>query len=212
MKKILTVRNIYNLHEEYLPLSGVLARVLGEKTRSGAWLIYGAEKNGKTTFALTVANTLSRVEKVLYVSAEEGVEAEFRQTMMRSGVSEDNGRIHFTDYTPVVNLEEYLAKRRAAKIIFIDNLTVYAEELKGGNLFNLIKTHSDKLFVFIAHEKNGEPYNATARMCKRLAKVIVRVRGLVAEVGGRCPGGRIIIDKSGASLALGEQTIDNNML
>lgn len=206
------MRNVYDASEAYLPLDGALAKAFGNQPPYGVWLIYGAEKNGKTTFALKLANALSQIGKVLYVSAEQGTGGAFRKLVIRAGIDKDNRNIHAIGEESIDELDERLSKRRAAGIVFIDNLMMYEEECKHGRLAAFLANHRDKLLIFLAHEtKNGEPYNPAAKLCKRRANAIVRVRGMVAQVGGRgnAAGGNLIIDRPGAALVLGEQAIDN---
>ena len=59
------------------------------------------------------------------------------------------------------------------------------------------------LFIFLAHEEKGQPYTGSAKMCKRLAKVIVHIDCFTASFSGRCPGGVLQIDKDLAETILG---------
>lgn len=204
MARTLSIKNLYSKKFEYMPLDGDFAKALGNQTREGAWLIYGAEKNGKTTFALMLADYLSKIEKTLYISAEEGLEDTFQAACLRSGIRANNANLKCVDYIPLVQLQERLNKRKCERVILIDNLTVYGEELKGKGMWKLLNDYPSTLFIFLAHEKDGEPYTATARMCKRLSKVFVRVEGLTATMGGRCPGGRLMIDETRATVCFGE--------
>ena len=70
-RRALTVRNVLDSRNEQLPLEGVWADAFGKRDFGGAWLVYGREKHGKTTFALMFARVLSHKEPVLYISAEE---------------------------------------------------------------------------------------------------------------------------------------------
>lgn len=215
MQRALTIRNIYNVREEYLPLKGVLAKVFGDQPPCGVWLIYGAEKNGKTTFALKLANALSEIGRVLYVSAEQGTGVGFREIAVRAGIDIGNRNIHVIGEEPLDELDERLNRRRAANIVFIDNVMMYEDEFRHGRLAAFLKNHRSKLLIFLAHEtKDGEPHNPAAKLCKKRANAIVRVRGMVAEVGGRgnAAGGSLIIDRPGAALVLGEQAVGDNLL
>lgn len=70
MARALTIRNLYDKVFSFLPLEDEWLEAIGTETEdSGVWLIYGKEKNGKTTFALKLANYLSTMRKVLYISA-----------------------------------------------------------------------------------------------------------------------------------------------
>jgi len=205
----LSIRNIYDKKYITMPFTGVWADAMGQPEHNGIWIIYGPEKNGKTWFALQLANYLTAFDKVLYVSAEEGVSKAFRDACGRVGIDAKNRKLSVLDYTPIAELDEKLSKRKAPRIVFLDNATIYADELKGGMLRQLTAKHPTKLFVIVAHEERGEPYTAVAKIAKKLAKVIVRVKGLACTVWGRCPGGTIMIDENSATLYWGMQIASN---
>lgn len=205
MSRTLTVKNLYDKKFRTFPFEGLYAKAMDMPETSGAWLIYGGEKNGKTWFALMLAGYISRFERTLYISAEEGTGKHFVASCKRANIEPGNSQLQFMEYMPLEELDERLKKRKAAKVIFIDNCTVYADELKGGVLRQLLLTHNEKLFVFIAHEDKGEPYTASAKLARKLAKIIVRVEGLTASISGRCPGGKISIDETKSALYWGEK-------
>ncbi len=113
------------------------------------------------------------------------------------------------EYLPLKELNEKLSKRKSAKIIVIDNITIYADELKNGGFRKMLNQHKDKLLVFIAHEERKEPYTATAKLCRKLAQIIIRVQGLTCFISGRCQGGMLMIDEEKADLYHGTTTIKN---
>lgn len=187
-RRVLTVRNVYEKKNTHFHFDGEWAEKISEEPEdNGVWLIYGAEKNGKTTFSLMLANYLSTMARVLYISAEEGISTPLQETCRRIGVSAGNARLHFDEYMPVEDLWHLLGTRRSPDVVFIDNATWYKEELldKEMGLMALKKNFPRKLFVIIAHESKGEPYNAAGRLASKTAKIIFRVQGLAAIVGGR---------------------------
>lgn len=194
MAKLLSPQNLYSIVHKTFEFDGEYLEVLGAPETSGVWIIYGPEKNGKTKLALKLANYLSGISKVLYVSAEEGTDAEFVKSCDAAGIKPNNRNINFLEYTELVDLNEKLRSRRAPKVIFLDNATVYDDEFKRGGLKKFIADHPRTLIVIIAHEERKEPYTAAAKLAKKLAKIIVRVEGLTAFVSGRCPGGTIAVD------------------
>lgn len=209
MARSLTIRNIYEKKHKTFAFDGVWKTVLGDMAQRGIIVIYGREKNGKTWFALQLANMLSQYEKVLYVSAEEGVEKEFADSMKRAGIEAGNRSFGVDEYIPLDELDEKLSKRKAARIVFFDNLTIYNDEFQRGVFRKFCKKHEEKLLVFIAHEEKGEPYTSTAKIATKLAKAIVRVQGLVAFVGGRVPGGRLVVEEGRAVLYHGEKQLED---
>ena len=170
----------------------------------GIWLIYGPEKNGKTWFTLQVAKDLAATEKVRYISAEEGTDKSFRDACTRAGITPAD-RIIVNEYMPLAELEELIGKYKLPRIIFIDNLVVYGDELKGLGLRQLSERHPDKLFVVVGHEERKEPYPAAAKMAKKLAKVYIQVRGMKAFVVSRFAPhvGEITISKDMAEMYWG---------
>lgn len=204
-----TVKNILDKTLKILVLSGIWLDIFGKPERNGKmWIIYGEEKNGKTWFSILLAQFFSLSEKILYISAEEGLGLSFQEVTQRANLDPKNKNFQAYGYVALEDLKNHLKRRYAPKIIFIDNVTVYVEELKNGGLQSLIKDNPDKLFIFIAHEDRGEPYTATAKMIKRLADRIVRVQGLVATVGGRTKGGQFVIDQEKAMIIHGSNIIN----
>lgn len=200
--RTLSVKNIYSQRFTTLQMDGDYREPFGEPSDNGIWLIYGKEKNGKTTFALQLARYLSTKKKVLYVSAEEGVEMEFTRACSRAGITEKDRNLNFIDYEPLEDLKERISKKKSARIVFVDNITIYNDELKGGALRALQRDFPNHLFVFVAHEDDtgGAPYTSSGKLCKKLAKIICHVEGLIAQIAGRCPGGSIIISEKNAAL------------
>lgn len=201
-----TAKGILERKLKILELEDIWFQIFGEPERNGKmWLIYGEEKQGKTWFAMLLAHYLSQTEPVLYISAEEGLGKTFQDVIIRANFDPKNRKFKAHGYLPVWDLEAALEKRYAPKIVFIDNVTVYLEELKNGGLQRLIRANPDKLFIFLAHEERGEPYTATAKMIKRLADRIIRVQGLLATVGGRTKGGQFMIDEEKAMIIHGSE-------
>jgi hypothetical protein len=211
MGRTLSIRNLYEKSFEFMPFGGAWKDVLGKQVRSGMWIVYGFEKNGKTTFSLMLADYLSTLERVLYVSAEEGVEDTFADTCRKAGISIDNKTLHLLGYTPVESLLEKLKRHKAEKIVFIDNLFVYRGEITEETLIRMKRELEDTLFVFVAHEEKGDPYPSNALSCLKLSKVIFRVRGMAVDVSGRGgAGGTFVIDGHLASLYHGSSIITNS--
>lgn len=200
MGRALTAKNLLEKTYDTFNFSGIWLEVFGTPTTSGIWLIYGKEKNGKTWGTLLIANYLTSFEKVLYVSAEEGTDMEFQAAIKRAKISDKNKNIHFIEYEPIEDLYVRLRRRKAPKVVVLDNLTIYNAELRGKGITQLKQDFPNVLFILVAHEERNKPYTAAAQMASKLAKVIIRVPGLQLNVGGRCPGGKLMIDENKALL------------
>ncbi len=192
-----------------LAFTGMWLLCMGTPQMRGFWIIYGKEKNGKTWFALKLAEYLSSFAKVLYVSAEEGTEYDFQQSAKRANLDPANKQLQFIEYEPFDEILERLNKRKCPRIIFIDNTTMYQDELKNGVVREIKKNYPNHLFVFLAHEDGKEPDGATAKLIKKLAAIICRIEGLKSFVSGRCPGGVITIDDTKGELYHGSNPPNN---
>ena len=194
-----TIKNILERQFEVLQLGGVWAEVLGQPEANGLWLIEGYEKMGKSTLSLLLAQELAKGLKVGYVMAEQGFDKDFQDLLIRLSIG-FNRNLKFMEYVPLQDLDYMLKKKGQPDVIFIDNLTVYVDELKGGKLLQFIRDNPKKLIVLIAHTERGEVKYATGRLAKRLAKRVIIVDGNKAVVDGRSEGGHLIINKNKAEL------------
>lgn len=203
-----TVRNLYEQVFKTFTLPGVFSRVLGEPETNGIWIIQGAEKNGKTWFALLLSAVLQAIvrTKLWYISGEEGKGKTFVDAMKRAKIDpQSHKNIVFDKYIPLEMIRERLRKRKAPEVVLLDNTTVYKDELTLKALMALTEEFPDVLFIFLAHEEKGELYTTAAKNVRRLADIIFQVKGLTAFVGGRCPGGAITVDEQKAELYWGTE-------
>ncbi|WP_164126079.1 hypothetical protein [Sphingobacterium luzhongxinii] len=205
--RLLNTKNVLSKKfTKFDKLTGIFKSVLGEPESYGIWLIYGAEKNGKTWFSLMLAVHLSKLAKVLYISAEEGVSSNFQDTLSRINLDHDNRSLYYSDYLELEEIREILGRKKGRPaVIFFDNVTVYNDVLKNGTVRRLQLEYQYVLFIYIGHEEKGDVYLATGKLIKRMAKVIFYVQGLRVTVGGRCPGGDVDIDTEKAALYYGQR-------
>lgn len=194
---------VYKTFDHFPP---VLSDIFGTPERGGFWIIYGKEKNGKTWVSLMLANLLSQAVTVGYISAEEGMSMNFRDTMDRLGISHKNRKLKLYEYLSLDEIKALLGRSRGKPhVLFIDNTTIYADEIRVPTVRDLQREYPNTLIVFVAHEERNEPWGAHSRMVKKLAKVIIRIEGLRAFVGGRVPGGEFDIDDEAAQLYFGHK-------
>lgn len=198
-----TIKNVIDKTYDILPLKGVFQQALGAPESNGLWLIYGKEKHGKTTISLILANYLSTIYKTLFVIAEQGFDADFQKLILDLNIDVRNKNLLLEEYIPIDELDRKLKLARHPKIVLLDNITVYADELKNGRLRRLISSHNRILFILIAHEDKGQPYTATGKLAKKLARRIIHVEGLSATVEGRTEGGMMRMDQNSSTLYWG---------
>lgn len=201
--KALSVKQAYSKVFKKFDFTDLWLRAFGTPTTNGFWYIGGAEKNGKSTFAMMLAKYLTTFGKVLYISAEEGVSDSMISAMKFAGLSDKDKNFHIIDYEPWEELQTRFASRKCAKIIFIDNSTVYRDEITRKMVAELKQSQSDKLIIMVCHEEKGLPDNALAKVWRKLAKIIIQAEGLKAVISGRCPGGELNINEEKANLYWG---------
>lgn len=205
--RAINTSTLYQKVYKTLAFTGRWLKIFGTPELRGVSIIYGKEKNGKTTFALKLAEFLSSLTKVLYVSAEEGTSYTFQEAVKRVNLNPNNRNLHFIDYEPI---EEVLArldtvKGKGHRILIIDNVTIYKDELRNGKVADIMKKYKNHWFIFIAHEEDNKPDGATAKLIKKLSNQVMRVEGNKVFVSGRCPGGEIIIDDNQSRLYHGQE-------
>jgi len=206
MQRSLTARNLFEkrLGKTVRFDSDLLSKAIGEAEMKGCWLIYGSEKNGKTWFTLQLVKAISLFEKVEYISAEEGTDLSFRMACERAGITAAD-KILFDEYLSLEELKEKFSKPKTANILVIDNLTIYPDEFKTIGIRDFINAFPNKLIIFVSHEERNLPYPACAKMASKLAKVIIRVKGLRAFVVSRFShGGSIEINEDMSEMYWGE--------
>lgn len=205
MARGITAKTLLNKKFKTYKFDGIWKKVLGEQERGGIWVIYGNEKNGKTTLALLLSEYLTKFDNLNYVSAEEGTGFTFQQNLARAKIDFKNTKIKFYDYLEIEEIDKMLTKRQNARIMVFDNATAYVDDLKTAVLRRLKRDYPDVLFIIMAHMEKNEPTTAMAKLAKKLCNVYFRIEGLTAFVGGRCPGGTITINEQTAMLFHGSE-------
>ena len=104
MKQALSISNVLNAKFRTINVSDEWRRVVGIPELTGTWMIYGAPKNGKTTFAMQLAKYLCGFGRVAYDSVEEGLSLTIQSTMERVRMDEVNGQCMLLDREPVADL------------------------------------------------------------------------------------------------------------
>lgn len=201
--KALSVKQAFSIVFKLFEFTGLWFQAFGKPETTGFWYLGGGEKNGKSTFAMMLAKYLTAFSKVLYISAEEGLSKDMIAAMKFAGLSDKDKNFHIIDYEPWEDLTVRFKSRKCAKIIFIDNSTVYRDEITRKMVSELKQNNSNKLIIMVCHEEKGLPDNALASQWRKLAKIIIQAEGLKAIISGRCPGGTLMINEEKANLYWG---------
>ncbi|NDV45482.1 ATP-dependent serine protease [Paludibacter sp. 221] len=180
-KRALSPNEVATYKPEVLAFTGEWRGAIGLPELKGAWIVFGDSGHGKTSFALKLGKYFAQLGKrTAYDSIEEGLSLSMRDAFLRTGMSDVSGKFLLLDKEPISELKERLKKRRSPEVIIIDS--VQYTNLKTKEYKELIDDFPNKLFIFISHEKNGEPKGALAQAIYYDAFVCIRVQGFIANV------------------------------
>lgn len=177
-------RNILDAKFATADFDGPWLASFGRPALSGVWMVYGCSGSGKTTFILQLCKYLTRFGRVAYDSIEQGFSLSMQIAWKRVHMEEAGDRIILLDREQLKTLRERLSRRKSPDIIVIDSIK-YMLGFKVSDLMLLKKEYPNKLFIFIAHEKNGEPDGALASAIKYDADIKIRTEGYKAFVTTR---------------------------
>ena len=148
---------------------------------------------------------LTRFRRVAYNSLEQGLSLSLQKAWERVGMEEVGTRIILLDKESLKDLTARLRKKQSPGIIVIDSVH-YWLGFKMSDYMKLRQQFPDKLFIFIAHERKGEPKGSLAQNLRYDADVKIRVEGYKAftttryEVAEKKEGGAdFIIWEQGAA-------------
>lgn len=197
---------IYRKHYSHLNLSPRFERCFGQLPKHFIMCVWGGSGNGKSDFAIQLANELAGHGKVLYMSLEMGQELSLKIMLERHKIS--SNKILFTNHEfGYGDLFQLLEKRGAPQFIVVDScdyLGIDYNEYK-----QLKKTFYDKAFIFLCHARYQQPASRTAEKIRYDADVKVRVEGFVAFVRSRFGGNKnYLIWRKGAERYWGKEELE----
>ena len=203
MRQAYSVTKVIAAQFDTLDFEGRWLEAIGRPECTGAWMIYGAPKNGKTSFAMQLAKYLTGFRRVAYDSVEEGLSLTIQMAMQRTEMLDASGRFVLLDKEGIDELIERLDRRRSPDVVFIDS--VQFMDLKFSEYKRLKARYPQKLFVFISHVSGMQPEGQVAKRIWRDANVVFRVEGFRAFPTGRYGGGHYIdISEAKARAYFGE--------
>lgn len=161
LEKAYNYSDIENRKFTMLELEHEWKRHLGEMERSGSVIIMGDSGDGKTTYALQMTKAISPIERVLYNSAEEGIRASFKRSLLLNNMKVVKSRFKYVS-EGYDELFARLKMKRQPKVVIIDSAQYFFRGKSVKDYFDLIETYADTLFIFISHIKKGMPKGAVA--------------------------------------------------
>lgn len=198
MKRAYSVNNVMRTSFSTMGFDGTWADVCGEPEMMGSWFIYGAPKNGKTSFAMQLSKYLTKFGRVAYNSIEEGLSKSIKDAMERVNMTEIGRKLILLDKENVDDMMLRLKKHKSPDIIIIDSVQFL--ELKFSEYKSLKNNFPNKLFIYISHVEGKLPDGITARKIWRDANISFRIEGFKAFPVGRYGGGREYIINNNRAL------------
>jgi len=204
MGRAISNKNVLTAKFEVAEFDGAFLASFGKPELRGAWIIYGGSGSGKTSFVMQVCKYLTRFRRVAYDSLEQGLSLSLQKAWERVGMEEVGNRIILLNKESLKDLRLRLAKKQSPDVVVVDSV-YYWLGLKMSDYINLRNDFPDKLFIFVSHEKGGQPDGKLAQKIRYDSDIKIRVEGYKAfvttryEVAERGEGGAdFIIWEQGA--------------
>lgn len=169
-----------------MKFEGYWEESFGHPEPAGAWIIWGASGNGKTSFALKLATYLSRYGRVAYNSLEEGIGKSLQVAIRRVDAYSAKGLIIISEDMEI--LRKRLNKHKSPQMIIIDSFQYTG--LSKSEYKQLKQDYPNKLFIFISHAEGAQPEGRAAKFVRYDADVKIHVEGYKAFVVSRFGGGK----------------------
>lgn len=184
MSRAISNKNVLTARFETADFDGEFLASFGRPELRGAWIIYGGSGSGKTTFVMQVCKYLTRFRRVAYDSLEQGLSLSLQKAWERVGMEEAGNRIILLNKEGLKDLSERLRKKQSPDVVVIDSVH-YLRRFNMDQYQNLRDEFPGKLFIFISHEKGGQPKGMMAQNIRYDSDIKVRVEGYKAFVTTR---------------------------
>lgn len=206
MRRAISNKNVLTAKFEVAEFDGVFLASFGKPELRGAWIIYGGSGSGKTTFVMQLCKYLTRFRRVAYDSLEQGLSLSLQKVWERVGMEEAGNRIILLNKESLADLRERLDKKQSPDVVVIDSLQ-YLDSFYWKDFKKLKEDYPNKLFVFVSHEKGGQPDGKIAVKIRYDADIKIRVEGYKAFVTTRYEVAER--GEGGADYVIWEQGADN---
>ena len=193
-------KNVMRARFETVDFDGEFLSSFGKPELRGAWMVFGGSGTGKTTFLMMGCKYLTRFGKVAYDSLEQGLSLSLQRAWERVGMSEVGNKITLLDREDLAGLISRLKKKKSPDIIVIDSL----QYLLGFTIRDYLRLRllfPSKLFIFVSHERNGQPDGVVAQKIRYDADIKIRTLGYKAFFTTRYQNG----DEGGADFTIWEK-------
>ncbi len=184
MSRAISNKNVLTAKFETADFDGAFLASFGRPELRGAWIIYGGSGCGKTTFVMQLCKYLTRFRRVAYNSLEQGLSLSLQKAWERVGMEEVGSKIILLNKEGLKDLTVRLRKKQSPDVIVVDSLH-YWMRFNMNDYMKLRESFPDKLFVFVSHEKAGQPKGTMAQNIRYDSDIKIRVEGYKAFVTTR---------------------------
>jgi hypothetical protein len=184
LKRAISMAELALTKFDVIPMQGKFKDLIGQPEKTGVIIIWGDSGEGKTEFALQLADELAQYGRVLYNSIEEGVSESLKGSIARIGLIHRKN-VLLLDKEPMNDLAIRLEKRRSADFVFLDSWQ-YMQMLPL-NFKNFTNHLRHKLFIVLSHA-NGKLPKGSGDTIRYDAFVKIRIEGYKAFAQSRYGG------------------------
>lgn len=186
MARAISIDQLYRTKRNVLPFNDKWRDFMGSPECKGSIIVWGASGNGKTRFAVMLANYLSTFKKVVYNSIEEGDSATLARAFQECGITADNKNLTVLNMESLADLRDRLSKHKSPDVVVVDSLQHW--RISEVEYKQLVTEFNNKLFIFISHADGKEPSKAIGMAVKYDANVKINVDRFIAFATSRCEG------------------------
>ena len=179
MTRAISNKNVTQAHFDTAPFEGPWLASLGRPELRGCWIVYGGSGCGKTTYVMQMCKYLTQFGRVAYNSLEQGLSLSLQKAWERVGMLEAGSRIVLLNKESLHDLRDRLRKKHAPDIVVVDSVH-YWLGFTMRDYVQLRESFPDVLFIFVAHERKGEPKGNVAQNIRYDADIKIRVEGYKA--------------------------------
>lgn len=213
MGNALSVYQVLKGKPNLMSFDGIWEETIGHPEMAGSWIIWGQSFNGKTSFAMMLAKYLTRFDKVLYNSMEEGASRSIQIALERAQMQDVSKRFNLLEGEDIDELIERLSHKKQPRIVIMDSLQYSSLNY---DRYKLLKRKFPKtLWIWISHAEGRLPEGRLANKVRYDSMVKIRIEGYRAFINSRFKSdvnmekNHITIWEDGAKRYWGED-YDNN--
>jgi len=184
-KRAYSVSDILNKKYKVIPFEGEWGAAFSQPESNGSWFIWANSGNGKTTFVLKLCKELSKYERILYNSLEEGSAKTMQNAFLNAGLASVKRRLILIQES-VDELCVRLDRPKSQNVIVLDSFQYTG--LSFERYRDLVRRYPKKLFIIISQADGKQPSGRTAKRVMYDASLKIWVEGYRAFSKGRYIG------------------------